>query len=158
MATYLPFLIKVGQPGAYSESMTYDPPFDTKSDFNLWIKSAPYVISPNIKNPTSQSWLDQDGDDVYLSPDGVKHSAYDFICSFVYDENDNLANENISAFIERIKGKWLKVYDSYTNTCRKGVYMVSADPPESFKRRGTRDLVIFKVKFKCNIPTFNEVF
>lgn len=158
MATYLPFLIKVGQSGVYSDSMTYEEPFDTKEAFGLWIQHSPFLIRPKTKTPVVQSWLDEDGDDVYLPPSGVKYEAYSFDCSFVYFENDGMANVRIEQFIQRISGKWLKIYDSYTKMCRKGVYVEEIGEAEKFHRRGQQDIVIFKVKFKCNFPTFNETF
>ena len=119
MATYLPFLIKVGQSGVYSDSMTYEEAFDTKEAFGLWIQHSPFLIRPKIKTPVVQSWLDEDGDDVYLPPSGVKHEAYSFDCSFVYFENDGMANVRIEQFIQRISGKWLKI----SSICQARVYL-----------------------------------
>lgn len=154
---YQPFLIKVGQSGAYSDTMTYDAPFDTK-DYGLWIQHSPYYIQPSVKNAVTQTWNDEDGDDVYLSPDGVKFESYELSIDLVYYEKDGLANENIYKFVERIKGKWLKVYDAYTQMCRTGVYFVSVEEASRFNRRGTHDTVIFTVNFKVNNPNFNDTF
>lgn len=155
---YKPFLIKVGQSGAYSDTMTYEDAFDTKEKYGLWIQHSPYYIQPSVKNAVTQTWNDEDGDDVYLSPNGVKFEAYEFTVDFVYFEKDNLANTKIAEFVEKIKGKWLKVYDSYTQMCRTGVYFVSVEEATHFQRRGMHDTAIFTVTFKVNNPNFNDTF
>lgn len=154
---YLPFLIKVGQSGAYSNTMTYSDAFDTK-EFGLWVQHAPYYISPKVKNAVTQTWADENGDDVYLSPNGVKFEAYEFAVDFVYLANDGMANTRISQLMEQICGKWLKVYDTYTQMCRNGVYLESIEEATDFRRRGLQDTVIFTAKFKVNFPTFDETF
>lgn len=157
MRDYKPFLIAVGVSGCYTEMMEYEEPFDTKSSYNLWIKHAPYKVFPQIKDIVTQDWKDEQGEDVWLPPTGVMSAAYDYDVEFVYYENDGMANENIRAFIERIKGKWLKIYDTYTGLGRKGVYVKEFDADPPFKRRAnsvgsSRDYVSFKVKFRVNDP------
>lgn len=154
---YKPLYIKIGQSGAYSESMQYDRTIDTKYDFGLYVKSVPFIIQPQVKNIITQEWKDEDGEDAYI-PSVVTHKAYDFTVEFIYLWNDGMANVRINQFIETIRGKWLKIYDTYTQTCRKGCYMVECNNSPSFKRRFDMDYVYFKVKFKCNFPTNNEVF
>lgn len=155
---YKPFLIKVGQAGAYKDDMTYEAPFCTRESFGLWVKHVPYTIQSNIKNPVTQSWIDENGDDVFLPQTGIKSEAYELPVDFVYYENDGMANVRIAQFVERIKGKWLKIYDTYTGICRKGVYVVDFDQDPTFYRRGTHDTVIFQVKFKVNFPNLNDTF
>jgi len=155
---YLPFLIKVGQTGAYTDNMVYEEPFDTKEAFGLWVKHVPFSTYPQVKSPVMQSWADEDGDDVYLPTSGIKCEAFDFPVDFVYYWNDGMANVRIAQFIERIKGKWLKVYDIYTKLCYKGVYVTEFDSDPQFRRRGMHDEVILRVTFKVNFPTFNETF
>lgn len=154
---YVPLLIKVGQSGAYSNNMIYEDPFCTKDTFGLYIKHVPYAIAPAVKVPVKQTWKGEDGEDVYLAPD-IKHEAYDWECIFVYLANDGCANVNISAFVNRINGKWLRIHDSYTKTTRTGVYVKEFDPEPRFLRRGDRDLVIFKVIFRVNDPKFDGEF
>jgi hypothetical protein len=150
-------LIKVGKSGAYSKTMEYEDPFDTKESYGLYIKHVPFTIRPTAKIPIKQTWKDEDGDDVYLST-SVKYEAYDWECVFVYLANDGSANENISAFVNRISGKWLRIHDYYTNTTRDGVFVKEFDTEPRFLRRGDRDLVIFKVTFRVNNPKFEEAF
>lgn len=155
---YLPLMIKVGKTGAYSKNMEYEDSFCTKESYKLWVKHAPFTILPKTKGLISQTWKDEDGDDVFLAADGTKCEAYDWKVDFVYLENDGMAHVHIANFVKRIQGKWLRVHDSYSKTTRDGVYVSEFDQEPRFKRRGDRDLVIFSVTFRVNNPNFVEVF
>lgn len=167
---YLPFLIAVGEAGSYKESMVYQRPFDTLEKYGLFIKHAPYKAFPQIKNLVTQDWPDENGEDVWLPKTGIVNKAYDFNAEFIYYADDGMATENIRAFANEIKGKWLQIYDTYTKMGRKGVYVSEFDPDPPFKRRkiqvreldesGTpaiRDYVYFKVKFMVNDPNTDVV-
>lgn len=154
---YLPFLISVGQSGAFQDNMKYATPFDTKEEFGLWIKHVPFTPYPKNKELVTQSWADEQGEDVYLSPNGVMSEAYDLEVEFVYYASDGLANERIQAFIDRIKGKWLRIYDCYTRMGRQGVYLEEFGSDPTFQRRGLKDTVLFKVKFRVNDPQTNII-
>lgn len=155
---YLPLYIKVGRSGAYSKAMEYEDPFCTKDSYGLWIKHAPFTIRPKTKGLIVQTWKDEDGDDVFLSTTLAKSEAYDWEVEFVYLENDGMAHVRIADFVNRIRGRWLKIHDSYTKMTRTEVYVSEFDQEPQFQRRGDRDLVIFKVKFRVNNPNFEEVF
>lgn len=156
MATYLPLLISVGKDGCYSSSMTYDRPFDTLLKYNLYIKHVPFTVMSKVKNIITQTWKDEDGDDVFI-PENIVHEAYDLELEFVYWDPTDSANAMIRQFIDEIKGKWLKVYDSYTKMGRQGVYVISADDDPRFLRREGRDCLVFNVKFRVNDPNTNIV-
>ncbi len=137
--------------------MQYGPAFDTHEKYGLWIKHAPYSVMPKIKNIVTQNWMDEDGEDVFL-PDTIRHEAYDLELEFVYYENDNESNNNFRRFVNEIKGKWLKLYESYTGICRHGVYLVSVDEDPKFVRRGEHDTVVWTAKFRVNQPDTNGSF
>lgn len=154
---YLPLYIKVGTAGAYSKSMEYEEPFDTRSAYGLWIKHIPYMIMPQIKEPITQTWNDEDGDDVYLPLGGVKCEAYDLDVDFVFMSDFGDANIVIPRFVSRIKGKWLRLYDSYTRTVRDGVFVKKIDDT-TFRSRKNKDIIKIRVKFRVNNPNFNGEF
>lgn len=155
MDDYQPLLIRVSTTaGCYSSSLTYGKPFDTNAQYGLLIKHAPFSISPKPKNIIKQEWKDQNGDDVYL-PSTVVYEAYDLELEFVYFEPDNNANAMIRQFIADISGKWLKIYDTYTNIGRQAVYLEEVEEDPTFKRRNGRDCLVFKVKFRVNDPNTN---
>lgn len=160
MKSYLPLYIKVSEEvgGAYSKSIKYQPPFDTRASYGLWIKHAPFPLLPKNKQLVTQSWKDEDGDDVFLSELGVKSEAYDWKLTFVYLWNDGLAHVRIADFINRINGRWLKIHDSYTKQTRDAVYVLQFDPEPKVLRRGSKDYFEFDVTFRVNNPSFKEVF
>lgn len=152
---YLPLLISCSTTGgAFSESLQYGEIFDTKERFGLWIQHSPFTITPAPKNILTQEWKDEDGEDVFI-PSNIVHSAYDMELTFVYLRNDGQAVNNITAFIDTIKGKWLKIYDSYIQQGRQGIYMIECDSQPTFKRRNNYNLAIFTCKFKVNDPDTN---
>lgn len=148
---YLPLLIATSKTsGAYSDNLEYNPVFDTKERYGLYIKHTPFTLRPKPKNIITQAWKDEDGDDVFI-PEKVVHEPYEFECEFLYYRMDNFANQNILAFLREIEGKWLQIYDSYTQMGRRGVYLMEVDEDATFKRRNN-DYVVLKVKFKVNDP------
>ena len=156
MADYKPFLIAVGSSGSYSSGISYEPAFDTKNEYGLYIKHSPFTFRPRVKNIITQEWIDQDGEDVFI-PETITHESYDFVCEFVYCRGDGMANENILNFLDRIEGKWFMLYDTYTNQGRQGVYFVDYNNEPTFQRRGLMDVVIFSVTFRVNDPDTNIV-
>lgn len=156
------FYIAIGEPGAYSESMTYTSPVPVYETYGCMIKHAPYSLMAKIKNVVVQSWLDEDGDDVYLpqSSNGrpaIMHEAVDYQVQFVFHHSNKVggvsvtdyANRQISRFVEAIEGRWLKIYDAYTGIGFDGVYLQDVDDDPRFRRRGD-DTVIFTLNFKVN--------
>ena len=167
---YKPFLIAVGEDGCSREDMVYASPFDTLEAYGLYIKHTPYKAFPQIKNLVSQDWPDEHGEDVWLPKTGIVNKAYDMDVEFIYYADDGMATENIRAFANEIKGKWLQIYDTYTKMGRNGVYVSEFDADPPFKRRkiqtrtlddgaapAIRDYVYFKVKFRINDPNTDVV-
>lgn len=166
------FWIAVGEPGAYSNSMQYGEVFGVNARFGIKIKHAPYSPMPKIKNVVTQSWKDEDGDDVWLprtieSTQGgvttykpaITHEAVDYIPKFVIFGDAAVMNSNqaIRDLIKAIEGRWLKIYDEYTQMGYEGVYLVDTDDDPRFKRR-SYDYVEFELKFKVNGPNIDVPF
>jgi hypothetical protein len=156
------FFIAVGQPGAYTKDMAYDEVIALNNDFNIKIKHAPFSLMSKIKNVVVQSWKDEDGDDVFLpriqdSATGqykpaITHEAVEYNATFVlYEPNNNeaIANKQIRSFIQKIEGRWLKIWDEYTQIGYEGVYLLDVDDDPTFRRR-EHDSVIFELNFKIN--------
>lgn len=156
------FYIAVGEPGAYSKSMQYNQTIALNRDFNIKIKHAPFSLMSKIKNVVVQSWKDEDGDDVFLPrikdtatglyKPAITHEAVDYNATFVlYEPNYNtaIANQQIRNFIQAIEGRWLKIWDEYTQIGYDGVYLLDVDDDPAFRRR-EHDSVIFELNFKIN--------
>jgi hypothetical protein len=154
------FWIAVGQPGAYSKNMEYTEVFGMNARFGIKIKHAPYSPMAKIKNVVTQSWKDENGDDVWLpraiDKDGnyipaVTHESVDYNPVFVIFGDKEIVNSNsaIRDMLQLIEGRWLKIWDEYTQMGFEGVYLTDVDDDPKFKRRNY-DYVQFTLKFKIN--------
>ena len=163
------FWIAVGQPGAYSNNMQYDEVFGMNARFGIKIKHSPYSPMPKIKNMVVQSWKDEDGDDVWLPRvtggdmgtylPAITHEAVEFVPKFVIFGDTNAVNSNqaIREMLKLIEGRWLKIWDEYTQMGYEGVYLMDADDDPKFKRR-SYDFVEFELRFKVNGPNIDTPF
>lgn len=81
------------------------------------------------------------------------HDAFDFEPTFVYfrknPSNENEAKNNITNFVNAIKGRWLRIFDEYTGIGYDGVYLDSTDQDPKFKKR-SYDHVEFTLHFRIN--------
>lgn len=81
------------------------------------------------------------------------HDAFDFEPTFVYfrknPSNENEAKNNITSFVNAIKGRWLRIFDEYTGIGYDGVYLDSTDQDPKFKKR-SYDHVEFSLHFRIN--------
>lgn len=81
------------------------------------------------------------------------HDAFDFEPTFVYfrksPSNENEAKNNITNFVNAIKGRWLRIFDEYTGIGYDGVYLDSTDQDPKFKKR-SYDHVEFSLHFRIN--------
>lgn len=175
---YKEFWIGVGDPGAYKKNMyiSDDNIIDLYGTFGIMVKHAPFSAMSKLKNVVVQSWKDEDGDDVWLplvtdSQTGqykpaVTHEAVDYnptlLIYFTGEEEarDN-ANQMIRSLINRIEGRWLKLWDDYTQIGFDGAYLIDVDDDPKFIRRSDYVLVEFGLKFKINgtnvdAPFFNR--
>lgn len=155
------FWIAIGEPGAYKRDMQYSEVFGMNQRFGIKIKHAPYSPFAKIKNVVVQSWKDEDGDDVWLPrrtageggtyEPAVTHEAVEYKPKFIIFGDSEKVNSNavIRKMLKLIEGRWLKIWDEYTQMGFEGVYLVDVDDDPSFKRR-SYDFVEFTLTFKIN--------
>lgn len=162
------FWISVGPPGAYSKDRSkYKEPFGLNDRFKIKIKHAPYSVMPKIKNVVVQSWKDEDGDDVWLPritdsaigtyKPAVTHEAVEYNAKFVIYEPADTANQYIRNLLNEIEGRWLIIWDHYSNIGFEGAYLLDVDDDPKFKRRNY-DHVEFTLKFKINGTNVDDPF
>lgn len=132
---------------------------DTKEAFNVVCQEFPFKVRPETKEQASRDWHDEDGEDVYVSPSGLRFKAYDLEVKFLYTGSEDTMQSELNAFLNYIHGRnmggspLLAVYDEYTKTGRRGLYVVDVDNELLAYNDSDTDVVaIFKVKFRVTDP------
>lgn len=143
MAIYKPFLI---------QKLTDNAPVRDSKEWNIWIKSVPFKVFPDMKDIPSRDWYDENGDDEFL-PSTPFYKAYEIECEFVYVGAYESANTQIKSFLKYLaEGGFFKFYDTYTKIGRTNIRYVSNDEDIFYRREGNDDIVQFKVTLKVNDP------
>lgn len=143
MASYKPFLI---------QKLTDNAPVRDSKEWNIWIKSVPFKVFPDMKDIPSRDWYDEHGTDEFL-PTTPFYKAYETECQFVYIGVYESANTQIKSFLKYLaEGGFFKFYDTYTKIGRTNIRYVSNDEDVFYRREGNDDIVQFKVTLKVNDP------
>lgn len=140
---YKPFLIKKLKEGSIvRDSM----------EWGILVKSFPFKLRPEVKEPSKRDWKDQNGDDEFI-PDKLVFKAYTMDVDFLFIGDFGAGNKKIGSFVDYlITGGEFSIYDTYTNVGRTHARYVSMKE-EAFKRREHgRDFISFSVLFKVNDP------
>ena len=146
---------------------------DTQSAYNVVCQEFPFKHLPETKDLPSRDWYDNDGEDVYIPTDGLKFKAYDLEAKFLYvgygykresvivPKEDEM-RQKIGSFIDFLYGRnengspLLMVYDEYTKTGRRGIYVKDYDNELlAYDDRNDNVIGIFKVKFRVTDPVYN---
>lgn len=132
---------------------------DTLAAFNVACQEFPFKMLPESKELASRDWYDQHGEEVYVPADGMKFKAYDLEVTFLYSGTEESMRNDIANFIKWIYGRnpggspMLVIYDEYTRTGRRGVYVLSVDNELYFFDDANIDAIAsFKVKFRVTDP------
>ena len=156
MPVFKDFWIAVGKPGAYSKNMEYSEVFGMKERFGIMIQHNPYSPKPKVKNIIEQNWKDEEGVDAWIpmtasGAPAITHEALEYKPKFVIWGNAEAINSNqmIRQMLEAIEGRWLKIWDEYSQMGFDGVYLTSIGDDLRFKRRNY-DFVEFELTFKVN--------
>lgn len=132
---------------------------DTQAQFNVVCQEFPFKYLPETKDLAKRDWYDEHGEDVYVPTDGLKFKAYDMDVKFLYVGTQNNMQTDLNGFILFISGKnsggapMLAIYDEYTKTGRRGVYVtdISSDLI-AYDDVNTDVIGVFKVKFRVTDP------
>lgn len=132
---------------------------DTQASFHVVCQEFPFKHLPETKELPKRDWYDEHGEDVYMPTDGLKFKAYDLEVKFLYVGTQSNMQTELKGFIEFIYGQnsngspLLAIYDEYTKTGRRGIYVDSVDN-ELIAYDDVNPSVIgqFKVKFHVTDP------
>lgn len=144
---------------------------DTCQKFHVVCQEFPFKCLPDSKDLPKRDWNDEHGEDVYIPVDGLKFKAYDVEAKFLYKGNEqdmasdlknfiyflygriNIVNGSIVNTSNATKNVVLGIYDEYTKTGRRGVYVLSVDNDLFFFNDVSIDAIAqFKVKFHVTDP------
>lgn len=137
---------------------------DTQTAFNVVCQEFPFKYLPEIKDLASEDWTDEDGEDVFMPAEGLKFKAYDLDATFLYVGTQGNMADDLSRFINFLYGRnqngspWLAVYDEYTKTGRRGIYVKEVDNELiAYDSVNVEVIGQFKVKFRVTDPITNVV-
>ena len=135
---------------------------DTYTTYKVVCQEFPFKYLPETKDLPKRDWYDEHGDDVYFPTDGMKFKAYDLEVKFLYVGKESAMATDLKSFISFICGRnsggspCLAIYDEYTKTGRRGVYVTSVDNSLFFYNEVNIDAVAqFKVKFRVTDPVMD---
>lgn len=137
---------------------------DTQVAFNVVCQEFPFMYLPEIKDLASRDWFDEDGEDVYMPTGGLKFKAYDLDVTFLYVGSQEDMAADLNSFIKFLYGRnqngspWLAVYDEYTQTGRRGIYVKEIDNELiAYDSVNVEVIGQFKVKFRVTDPITDVV-
>jgi len=132
---------------------------DTQAAFHVACQEFPFKHLPETKDLAKRDWYDEHGEDVYMPSDGLKFKAYDLEVKFLYVGSKSNMNTELKEFVNFISGKnnggapMLAIYDEYTNTGRRGVYVINVDNEMlAYDDANTDVISTFKIKFRVTDP------
>jgi len=144
---------------------------DTQTAFHVVCQEFPFKYLPETKDLPKRDWYDEDGEDVYIPTDGLRFKAYEMEVKFLYVGSQDQMKNELKSFIDFICGKntsgspLLAVYDEYTQTGRRGVYvtevgneLLTYDDSNGKYVNGSfvSDVIgVFKVKFRVTDPVYS---
>lgn len=135
---------------------------DTQAQFNVVCQEFPFKYLPESKELAKRDWYDEHGEDVYVPTDGLKFKAYDMEVKFLYVGTQNAMSSDLDGFVSFIYGRnqggapMLAIYDEYTKTGRRGVYVTDVSNDLIVYDDVNTDVVgVFKVKFRVTDPITN---
>lgn len=135
---------------------------DTQAVYHVVCQEFPFKYLPESKDLAKRDWSDEHGEDVYIPTDGIKYKAYDLEVKFLYVGTKANMKSELKGFVEFISGRnqggapMLAIYDEYTKTGRRGVYVQNVNNELLAYDDANSDVIAtFKVKFRVTDPVTN---
>lgn len=150
---YKPFYIQYGTNATAT---------DTKSQWGMVAQVHPYTFLPDPKDPYSNDWKDENGDDEYTAT--MHYKAFEIEVQFYVKvvatgqsaTSTTAAAEfyaNMRSFFDAVKAGEFKIFMAYTQQGFQKVRYAGFEMDEDgYKARDKWVRASFKVKFKVNDP------
>lgn len=128
------------------------------SDFGIYCKNIPFKMFGDVKEPYSNDWIDEDGEEEYLPAGGLKWKSYEIEVEWAYKGDVNTANKKILDFINYLSGRSdgqpsMSIYCTHTGIGRTNVRLVKvADKATLVRDENNGDIVLFTTTLKVCDP------
>lgn len=126
--------------------------YETINDFGIYATDIPFRPSNEVQDVFSRVWRDEDGDDEYIPPTGLKMKSYKINMKFSCKGDRYGVNDSIIKFINYLKQGSMKIYDEYTKIGRRGVRLLGLNDNATLSRSEDEDILVFTVSLKVNDP------
>ena len=150
--------------GTDSQSRPY-PIYESVATWGIFCKEIPFKIAGKVKSPAIRTWLDEHGDDEYISPDGLYLESYNMEIEFACKKlNTNDASKYGATSVSDVRTKvgnfiqWLrtsgliKIYSEYTRIGRQNVRLESIKDKAKWKNENGEEWLVFSIELKVNDP------
>lgn len=123
---------------------------DSLSDFGFAVSEIPWPAE-ETQEVATREWPGVDGEDAYISPDGLKLKAYDLEVEFCWKGEVNTAYSSYLALRNWLIKRMIKVYDPYWKRGRVGVYVKKIGDLKPH-RDNVGEVLSCKVTFRVTDP------
>ena len=126
-------------------------------DFGFYGMEIPFIVATEAKEPSKNDWKDEDGDDEYVPPGGMKLKAFEIELKLGYKGAKDTANAKIESLLEYLTGRdgggaSFKLYSTWTKKGYGGVRFVSLSDDAELVRDAGGDILVVKLTLKVNSP------
>lgn len=126
-------------------------------NFGFYGMELPFKMANEVKEPESNDWSDEDGDDEYLPEAGLKMKAFDFELKLGYKGDKKTANDKLQGLLEYLTGRdgsgpRMKIYSTYTGIGYNDVRFKSISDDAELVRDDAGDILIIEITLKVNDP------
>lgn len=126
-------------------------------DFGFYGMEIPFTIATEAKEPSRNDWKDEDGDDEYVPPGGLKLQAFETELKLGYKGAKDTANAKIEALVDYLTGRdgsgaSFKIYSTWTKKGYGGVRFASLGDDAELVRDDGGDILVITLTLKVNDP------
>ena len=89
---------------------------DTIKSYGIYCMDIPFRVGSTAKDIHKRSWKDDDGDDEYIPPTGIRMQAYEMTVKFGFKGNKFSANKSISDFANYLRSGMFSIPASEGST------------------------------------------
>ena len=130
---------------------------ETVARWGLYCGAIPFKFAGEAKEVSARNWMDEDGLDEYISPDGLRMAYYDLDVTFCFKGSKFEANPCVTEFLKFIvKGKMM-LYSEYLGIGRRHVRYLKVNDDATLVRSDDGDILYFTVTFRVGDPVTEVV-